>query len=111
MDSGWTNVPLLMPESMSVVNANNSSICQLVPQLVFPIDVDELIDPCQRPNGVGRYLNINLEDIRELSYGKCPDYGRCNIVCILYWLLMKKKFLREALVSKFSIVCLSSLLS
>lgn len=57
--------PLLMPQSMSIVNSNNASIYQPVPQLVFAIDVDELIAPCQMPAGYPQHRRINLEAVRN----------------------------------------------
>ena len=65
----WLDQPLMMPQSMPLRPTHNASIYLSVPQLVFPIDVDELIHPCQRPVPP-RYLNINLEQIRLLIVRK-----------------------------------------
>jgi hypothetical protein len=66
----WVDQALFMPGSMPILSTHNASIYDPVPQLVFPIDVDELIHPCQRPVPSPRYLNINLERIRLLIVRK-----------------------------------------
>lgn len=57
--------PDMSAESMPIVATNNVPVTQ-VTNTTFHLDVDAIIEPCQRPPTYPATLDINLDEVRQV---------------------------------------------
>jgi hypothetical protein len=65
----FVDEPDISVESMPIVATNNVPVTQLT-NITFHVNVDTIIDPCQRPPAYPATIDIDLEEVRQVIIKK-----------------------------------------